>query len=109
MTNDQIESAATDHASKYPEHLRADIVLHYGLGIVMGLKEGSSSVSEDVEKALLGMINDNPQSVMMFMLIEMGKMAVEANAGSIDLKQKSTIEGQRYEIKAHITVKKVKA
>lgn len=42
MTNDQIELAATDHASKYPEHLRTDIVLHYGLGIVRGLKEGSN-------------------------------------------------------------------
>lgn len=45
MTNDQIESAATDHASKYPEHLRTDIVLHYGLGIVRGLKEGREELA----------------------------------------------------------------
>lgn len=45
MTNDQIESAATDHASKYPEHLKTDIVLHYGLGIVRGLKEGREELA----------------------------------------------------------------
>ena len=59
------------------------------------------------DQALAKMMKENPQSVMMYMLIQMGKMAVEANAGSIELKQCSTFGKQRYEVKAKITVKKV--
>lgn len=68
----------------------------------------TEKIEKDVEKRLVEMIKERPSDLMMFMMIHMGKMVVETNAGSMELKQQSTFNGQRYEIKAKITVKKVK-
>jgi len=61
-----------------------------------------------VEKELQKMLKENPSSLMMWMMIQMGKTVIDTNAGSLELKQESTLDGQRYEIKAKITVKKIK-
>jgi len=61
-----------------------------------------------VEEKVIKMIKERPTDMIMFMLVQMGKMVIETNAGSLELKQESTLDGQRYEIKAKITVKKIK-
>lgn len=65
-------------------------------------------IEKSVEKKLLSMIKDNPTQLIMWMMIQMGKMVVESGASTLDLKQESTFDGQRYEIKAKITSKKIK-
>ena len=61
-----------------------------------------------VDEELTKMVRDKPMDFIMAMLVRMGQMCVEANAETMDLKQKSTLDNQRYEIKCKITVKKVK-
>lgn len=61
-----------------------------------------------VAEKLLTMVRDKPMDFIMAMLNSMGKLCVEANAETMDLKQEITIEKQRYEIKCKIIVKKVK-
>lgn len=65
-------------------------------------------IDDAVEKKLLQMLEEKPANMMMWMLIQMGKTVLKTNAGEMKLKQKATLDGQRYEITAKITVKKVK-
>jgi hypothetical protein len=67
----------------------------------------ANEIDNDVEKKLISIIKDDPTQLIMWMLIQMGKMCVETNAASMDLKQCSTFGKQRYQVKAKITVKKV--
>jgi hypothetical protein len=60
-----------------------------------------------VEKRFISLIKENPTELVMWMLIQMGKMCVESNAESMDLKQCSTFGKQRYQVKAKITIEKV--
>lgn len=62
----------------------------------------------ELEKELLKIIKEYPSQLMMWMMIQFGKLCVETNAATADLKQESTFDGQRYEIKARITAKKIK-
>lgn len=75
-------------------------------------KEYSGMTEKQIEiigdNYLSKMIKEKPREFIMAMLIKMGQMCVEANAGTVDLMQNSTIEKQRYLIKCHIAVKKVK-
>lgn len=61
-----------------------------------------------VDAELTKLVRDNPTDFIMAMLVRMGQMCVETNAETLDLKQKSTLDGVRYEIKCRITTKKVK-
>lgn len=65
-------------------------------------------IEKQLDEELTKMVRDNPIDFIMAMLIKMGQICVEANAETMDLKQKSTLDNQRYEIKCKITVKKVK-
>ena len=67
-----------------------------------------TKIEKLVDEELSKMVRDKPMDFIMAMLVRMGQMCVEANAETMDLKQQSTIEEQRYEIKCKITVKKVK-
>jgi len=64
-------------------------------------------VEKKAEQQLLNWLKEDPAKLTMFMLLQMGRMAVESNAGSLILKQESDIENQRYEIRAKITLKKI--
>jgi len=61
-----------------------------------------------VDEELSRMVRDRPVDFIMAMLVRMGEMCVEANAETMDLKQQSTLNKIRYEIKCKISVKKVK-
>ena len=67
-----------------------------------------TKIEKLVDEELSKMVRDKPMDFIMAMLVRMGQMCVEANAATMDLKQESTIEEQRYEIKCKIIVKKVK-
>ncbi len=71
------------------------------------MKITQKQLDQAVNKELVRMMKDDPQKLTMFMLIQMGKMCVEANAASLKLTQCSTLNKQRYQVKANITVKKV--
>lgn len=62
-----------------------------------------------VEEELAKIVRDNPTRIMMFMMVEMGKIVIETNAGEAVIKQGAIFGDQRYEIKAKITVKKLKS
>jgi hypothetical protein len=66
------------------------------------------SKTTPAEKEFLKLMKENPTQIIMWTLIQMGKMVVETNAATLDLKQESTFNGIRYEVKAKITAKKVK-
>lgn len=68
-----------------------------------------TKIEKLVDEKLLEMVKDKPMDFIMAMLIHMGRMCVEANAATMDLKQCSTFKNQRYEIKCKISVKKVKS
>lgn len=61
-----------------------------------------------VQDELSEMIQNNPAKMCQHLLIQMGKLMVEANAATMDMKTECTIAGQRYEITAKMKSKKVK-
>lgn len=65
-------------------------------------------LAEAVDKELADMIKNDPARMAQHMLIQMGRMCVEANAAVMDIKTESTLEDNRYEIKCKITIKKIK-
>lgn len=68
-----------------------------------------TKIQKQVDEELTKLVRDKPMDFIMVMLVRMGQMCVEANAETMELKQKSTLDNQRYEIKCKITVKKVKS
>ena len=50
-------------------------------------------------------LKTNPQELLSFFLLQYGKMMVETNADTMDLKTDATILGNRYEVKCKIKKK----
>jgi len=65
-------------------------------------------LDDAVQKELVRMFKKDPVKTITFLLIQMGKMCVEANAATADIKTESTLSGKRYEVKSKITVKEIK-
>lgn len=65
-------------------------------------------IDELIQDRLCKMIKDEPAQMLQHMVIQAGRACVEANASTMDLKSESTLEGQRYEIKCKISIKKTK-
>jgi hypothetical protein len=61
----------------------------------------------EFDKKLSKVLKDNPTELILWMLVQMGKTVLETGAGSMDLKTEATLEKQRYQVKAKITLKKV--
>lgn len=74
----------------------------------MSTELSKEELSKLVDDELCQMIKDNPAQMVSHLLIQMGRMCVEANAATMDIKQQSDFDGQRYEVKAKITLKKIK-
>lgn len=53
------------------------------------------------------LVKSSPADFAMAMLVKMAEMCVEANAATMDLKQQSTIEGKRYQVKCKISIKEI--
>lgn len=67
-----------------------------------------TEIEKLVDEELTKLVRDKPMDFIMAMLVRMGQMCVETHASTMDLKQKSTLQNERYEIKCKITIKKVK-
>lgn len=61
-----------------------------------------------VQKELSRAIKEDPTSMILGFLVIMGKMCVESNAATMDLKTESTLNKKRYEVKCKISVKEIK-
>lgn len=74
----------------------------------MEKKLSKKELDAAVQKELSRMFKDDPTKMCLGMLVIMGKMCVEANAATMDLKTESTLSDKRYEVKCKISVKEVK-
>ena len=61
-----------------------------------------------IQDQLCEMIKNNPAMMAQHMLIQFGRMLVEAGSVTSDMKTAATLEGQRYEITCKIKTKKIK-
>jgi hypothetical protein len=60
-----------------------------------------------VDEELTKLITADSTKFIMFMLIKMGEMCIDTNADSLVLKQESTLNHVRYQIRCRITVKEI--
>jgi hypothetical protein len=51
------------------------------------------------------MLKDEPQTLIIWSLAQMGKQVIATNADSLDLKTEATYNNKRYEVSARIKVK----
>jgi len=65
-------------------------------------------LDELVQEELCQMIKDDPARMVQHLLIQIGKMCVEANAETMDTKTQATLDGVRHEISCKMRIKKLK-
>lgn len=66
-----------------------------------------TEIDELIDAKLYGMLKDDPVKMTVFMLSQLGRQAVNANAGEMTISQESNIDEHRYKIKCKVTVKKI--
>jgi hypothetical protein len=58
-----------------------------------------------IQAEIRQMLKDEPQTLIIWSLAQMGKQVIATNADSLDLKTEATYNNKRYEVSARIKVK----
>lgn len=64
-------------------------------------------IDELIDQQICEMIKEDPVKLTVFMLSQMGRQAVEANAETLKISQESNVGEDRYKITCNIKVKKI--